>query len=406
MTSSSETGTRRSAIEFNPFDPAFIADPFPVLHRLRREDPVHRSELGFWILTRYDDVATTLRDRRFGAAFDPNEARARMGEQAAFAYVSRRLHNYDPPDHTRLRSLVTKAFTAKRVETMRPHIEELANELLDQVKGERRVDVVGALAHPLPSLVICEMLGVPKDDRPRFSAWTEDIAFLIGPLIEPDRLEAGERAAGEFMDYVRVLVAERRKAPSDDLLSALIGAGEDGDRLSVDELVATVVFLFSAGHQTTRDLTGNGLLALLPHSEQTDRLVAEPDLLLEAVEECLRYDPSVTLTARRALEEVSIRGRKISAGDHVILSISAANRDPAIFSDPDRFDIERRFKEHLTFGGGIHYCLGATLARLELQIIFGCLLRRYPGLRLADEPVRWRQTATFRGPLAVEVVLG
>jgi cytochrome P450 len=289
---------------------------------------------------------------------------------------------------------------------MRPHIEELANELLDQVKGERRVDVVGALAHPLPSLVICEMLGVPKDDRPRFSAWTEDIAFLIGPLIEPDRLEAGERAAGEFMDYVRILVAERRKAPSDDLLSALIGAGEDGDRLSVDELVATVVFLFSAGHQTTRDLTGNGLLALLPHSEQTDRLVAEPDLLLEAVEECLRYDPSVTLTARRALEEVSIRGRKISAGDHVILSISAANRDPAIFSDPDRFDIERPFKEHLTFGGGIHYCLGATLARLELQIIFGCLLRRYPGLRLADEPVRWRQTATFRGPLAVEVVLG
>ena len=366
---------------------------------------MHRSDFGFWVLTRHDDVSQVIRDPRFRVAFSREGSRSQLGDGAAFAYVSRRMSNYNPPDHTRLRSLVTKAFTVKRVESMRPHIQAIADELLDRVRARRQIDVLEALAHPLPSLIICEMLGVPEADRSRFSAWTEDIAFLIAFTIEPERLVAAERAAGEFMDYVRALIAARRNNLGDDLLSALIAAEESGDRLSEDELVATVVFLFSAGHQTTRDLTGNALIGLLRHLDQRDLLAANPALLPEAVEECLRFDPSVVVTARRPVEDVSIRGRRIPAGERVHLSLSAANRDPSVFVDPDRFDIKRQFKEHVTFGGGIHYCLGAALARVELQIIFGTLLRRYPRIRLADAPIQWRKTITFRGPLALEVLL-
>ena len=265
------------------------------------------------------------------------------------------------------------------------------------------MDVIAALAHPLPSLVICEMLGVPKADRPQFSAWTGDIAFLIAPVIAPERLSVAEAAAAAFMDYVRALVRERRGTPGDDLLSALIAAEESGDHLTEDELVATVVFLFSAGHQTTRDLVGNGLLALLRHPQQWQRLGANPSLLPAAVEESLRYDPPVTMTSRRALEQTTIGEIAIAADDRVVVSLSAANRDPARFPDPDRFDLERPNNEPLAFGGGIHDCLGAGLARIEAQIIFGTLLRRYPRLQLAEENIQWRDTFLFRGPVALHV---
>src|SRR5262249_719021 len=333
--------------------------------RLREEDPVHCYAPGQWFLTRYDDVASILRDPRFRTSVIPDLLRARLGDGAAFAYVSRRLTSYDPPDHTRLRSLVTKAFTVQRIEGMRADIQSLADELLDSVQDAHQMDVIASLAHPLPSLVICEMLGVPHADRPRFSAWTEDIAFLIAIAIEPDRLAAGEKAAGEFMEYVRALITRRRAALGADLLSARIAAEQDSYRLSQDELVATVVFLFSAGHQTTRDLTGNGCLALLRHPSQKEQLASHPEFLVEAVEEGLRYDPSVTMTGRRAAKDATIRGRTIRAGDRLSLSISAANRDPAVFANPDRFDLNRPVKEHLSFGGGIHYCLGAALARAE-----------------------------------------
>src|SRR5262249_29103254 len=273
--------------------PEFQSDPSPILRRLRTEDPVHRSRFG-WVLTRYDDVVAALRDQRLGAAFDHEVGRAQLGDGAAFAYVSRRMHNSDPPDHTRLRSLVTKAFTVRRVDALRPHIQALADTLLDQIGGAKTIDVLAALAHPLPSLVICEMLGVPESDRPRFSKWTEDIAFLLLPPVPPHRLATGELAAAEFMTYVRDLIDHRRATPTDDLLSALIAAEQDGDRLSIDELIANVVFLFSAGHQTTRDLVGNGLVALLRHPDQKRRVGADPSRLPALVEECLRYDPSVT----------------------------------------------------------------------------------------------------------------
>ena len=389
---------------FDPFTAEFQADPFPLLRRLREEDPIHRSPLG-WVLTRYNDVVAALQNQSLGAAFDREAGRAHLGDGAAFAYVSRRIHNFDPPDHTRLRSLVTKAFTVRRVEALRPHIQAIADILLDRTNGARTIDVLAALAHPLPSLVICEMLGVRETDRPRFSRWTEDIAFLLLPPVPPHRLEAGEAAAAEFMAYVRDLIEHRRATPTDDLLSALIAAEEHGDRLSIDELIANVVFLFSAGHQTTRDLVGNGLLALLRHPDLKRRVAGDPSRLPALVEECLRYDPSVTATPRRAQEETTIAGTPIAAGDRLILSISGANRDPARFPDPDRFDIDRPNNEPLAFGGGIHYCLGAALARTEAQIVFGTLLRRYPNLELADQTVQWRETWIFRGPVTLQVSL-
>ena len=389
---------------FDPFTPEFQSDPFPILGRLRAEDPVHRSRFG-WVLTRYDDVVAALRNPGLGAAFDREAGRAQLGDGAAFAYVSRRIHNFDPPDHTRLRSLVTKAFTVRRVEALRPHIQGLADTLLDRIGGAKTIDVLAALAHPLPSLVICEMLGVPDSDRPRFSRWTEDIAFLLDVGIPSHRLTAGEAAAAEFMAYVRDLIEHRRATPTDDLLTALIMAEEHGDRLSIDELIANVVFLFSAGHQTTRDLVGNGLLALLRDPDLKHRVARDPSRLPALVEECLRFDPSVTATLRRAREDTTIAGTHIAGGDRLVLSLGGANRDPARFPDPDRFDIDRPNNEPLAFGGGIHYCLGAALARTEAQIVFGTLLRRYPNLELAERAVEWRQTWIFRGPVTLRVSL-
>jgi cytochrome P450 len=394
-------------VVFDPRTPGFTTNPYPLLHRLRAQDPVHRSPMGFWVLTRYADVAMVLRTSRlFGTGATARGMRTRYGDGAALAYVSRRMSNYDPPDHTRLRSLVTRAFTARRVESMRPHIQAIADHLLDAVADAEPIDIVADVAHPLPSLVICEMLGVPEGDRPQFSAWTDAIAFLLAPLIDADRLVAGEAAAGQFMNYVRALVGERRGAPGDDLLSALIAAEETGDRLAEDELVATVVFLFSAGHQTTRDLVGNGLLALLHHPDQWERLIDDRSLVPAAVEECLRFDSPVTMFPRRALEDTDIGGTAISAGEQVYVSISGANRDLARFPNPDRFDLTRGDNEHVAFGGGIHYCLGAALARAEAQILFGTLLDRYPRLQLADNAIQWRETLAFRGPVALHISLG
>jgi cytochrome P450 len=285
---------------------------------------------------------------------------------------------------------------------MRPHIQALADTLLAAVDGTC-MDVIAALAHPLPSLVICEMLGVPEADRPQMSIWTGDIQLVLAPVSTPEQLAMGEKAAAEFMAYIRTLAKERRGTLGDDLLSALLVAEEDGGRLTDDELVATVLFLFSAGHSTTRDLVANGLLALLHHPDQWRRLVLDPALLPAAINECLRYDSPVTLFPRTALADTTIQDTPIAAGEPVFVSISAANRDPARFANPDTFDIDRPNNEHLAFGGGIHYCLGAGLARTEAEIIFSTLLRRYPHLELTEEPSEWRPTFSFRGPVALHV---
>ncbi|HEV2549928.1 MAG TPA: cytochrome P450 [Stellaceae bacterium] len=322
-----------------------------------------------------------------------------------FEYASRRMSNYNPPDHTRLRSLVTKAFTARRVQALRPRIEMIADELLRAVDGAREFDIIETLAHPLPCQVICEMIGVPLTYSPQLSEWTGAVQSVLAPVPLPDRIPAANQAASEFMAFIRALVVERRQRPGDDLLSALIAAEDNGQRLTEEELVTTVLFMFSAGHSTTRDLVGSGLLALLQNRDQWQRVTRDASLVPSTVEECLRYAPSITLFGRRALMDTAVADTPIPAGESVFVSIAAANRDPRRFSDPDRFDISRSDNEHLTFGGGIHFCLGATLARAEAGVIFETLSRRHPGMELAEQTVEWRDTISMRGPKAVRVVV-
>jgi cytochrome P450 len=391
-------------LTFDPTSPEYVADPYPILRRIQEAEPVHRIKMG-WLVTSYEHASTVLRESRFwGSGMTPERRLSIFGSGPMFEYASRRMNSYNPPEHTRLRSLVTKGFTARRVEALRPRIQKIADDLLNAAKGTREFDVLETLAHPLPCQVICDMIGVPLSDSPQLSQWTGTILSVLGrPVAQPERMPAANDAANEFMSYIKALVIKRRATPGEDLLTGLIAAEEDGVRLTEEELVATVLFMFTAGHATTRDLVGSGLLAFMNNRDQWERLVSDPSMAPSAVEECLRYSPSVPLTPRRALQETMLAGTPIPAGEAVLVSIAAANRDPRRFPDPDRFDIGRADNEHLTFGGGIHYCLGAMLARAEAQIIFGSLARRYPKIELAAQTIEWRDTWFFRGPKAVRV---
>jgi cytochrome P450 len=387
---------------FNPLAPEFIADPYPFYHRLRAEDPVHQSPMGFWVLTRYDDVAGMLRDPRFGRKGFERLLAARFGEAGFDMSMLFR----DPPDHTRLRTLVSKAFTPRVVEQMRSHIQQIVDGLLEAVQPKGAMDVVADLAYPLPVTVICEMLGVPDDDRERFREWTVDIARSLDAIAlptGPEVIERGLAARHALAGYFRILIAERRRQPRGDLLSELIAAEEQGDRLTEGELMATILLLFVAGHETTVNLIGNGTLALLRHPDQLRRLRDDPSLIPGAVEELLRYDGPVQRTGRSCSAEVELGGRTIPENSVVLGIIGAANRDPAVFPDPDRLDVARAENRHLAFGWGIHFCLGASLARLEGQIAFGTVLRRLPRLALATAAPEWRQASALRGLKALPV---
>lgn len=404
--------TAPTQIQFNPFLPEFIADPYPFYHRLRAEDPVHRTPLGFWVLTRYDDVVTLLRDQRFGRkGFEPLLA-ALFGSGSEQPGLVTSMLFRDPPDHTRLRALVSKAFTPRVVEGMRPHIQEIADRLLDAVRDTNAMDVIADLAYPLPVVVICEMLGVPTADRDSFRQWSLDIARSLdaigmqatGMLTDPEVVVRGNGARRALTAYFRNgLIPERRKHPRADLLSALIAAEEQGDKLSEGELLATCNLLFVAGHETTVNLIGNGLLALLRHPDQLAALRQDPALIQSAVEELLRYDGPVQRTARIPHTDVEIGGKTIARGEMVVALIGAANRDPARFPEPDRLDITRPDNDHIAFGAGIHFCLGASLARVEAQIALNALLRRMPGLTLATTAPEWRETSVLRGLRALPV---
>ena len=393
-----------SPFMFNPMAPEFVADPYPTYHRLRGEDPVHLSPLGFWVLTRYEDVVSVLRDPRFVKEPIADFVAARLGYTPPGVGLS--MLDRDPPDHTRLRGLVSKAFTPRVVEVLRPHIQQIVDGLLDRVQGRGSMDLIEDFAYPLPVIVICEMLGVPVDDRDRFKQWGLDIARgLDGLLLPPDsdvpqRSLASRRALAE---YFRELIAVRRKAPRADLLSGLIAAEEAGDRLSEDELLATCILLLVAGHETTVNLIGNGTLALLRHPGELRRLREDPGLAGSAVEELLRYDGPVQRTARIPSEDVTLGGRTIGKGEMVMPFIGAADRDPTQFPDPDRLDITRADNRHIAFGWGIHFCLGAPLARVEGQIALTTLARRLPKLALAADTVEYRQSLTLRGLTALPV---
>jgi hypothetical protein len=385
-------------------DPEFVADPYPTYHRLRAEDPVHRSPLGFWVLTRYDDVVAVLRDPRFVKEPLAAVVAARLG--AARPAVPLSMLERDPPNHTRLRSLVSKAFTPRVVEVLRPHVQQIVDGLLDRVEGARAMDLIEDFAYPLPVIVICELLGVPVEDRDRFKAWGLDIARGLDAILLPPDSEVIQRSTASrraLTDYFRELIAERRASPRADLLSGLIAAEEVGDRLSENELLATCILLLVAGHETTVNLVGNGTLALLRHPDQLRRLRENPGLIGSAVEELLRYDGPVQRTARVPSEAVTLGGRTLGEGDLVLPFMGAADRDPAQFTDPDDLDIARTDNRHIAFGWGIHFCLGAPLARVEGQIAINTLVQRLPKLALATDWPEYRQSLTLRGLAALPV---
>jgi len=384
---------------FNPMDPEFLANPYPTYQRLRAEDPVHHSPLDFWVLTRYEDVAAVLRDPRFIKEPLAPFVAARFGV-AVPSGVGLSMLDRDPPDHTRLRSLVSKAFTPRVVEGLRPRIQRIVDDLIARAEAAGSMDLIEEFAYPIPVNVICEMLGVPVEDHERFRGWSLDItrgldSILLPPESEvPRRSGAARHAIGE---YFRELIAERRASPRGDLLSALIAAEEAGDKLSEDELLATCILLLIAGHETTVNLIGNGTLALLRHPAELRRLRETPGLIASAVEELLRYDGPVQRTARIPSTDVTIGGRTIGKGEMVMPFIAAADRDPAQFPDPDRLDLARADNRHIAFGWGIHFCLGAPLARVEGQIAIGTLARRLPNLALATDKLEYRPSLTLRG---------
>ena len=385
---------------FNPLLPEFHADPYPFYRQLREQDPVHQSPLGFWVLTRYDDCVMALRDPRFGREAFAQLLSAVYGDGSETGSLPRSMLFRDPPDHTRLRALVSKAFTPRVIDQMREHIQEIVDRLLDRVQASGEMDVIGDLAYPLPVTVICEMLGVPLGDHQSIRGWSADIARSLDAIGLPSDVEIVERgrvARRAIGDYFRALVPRRRGHPQNDLLTGLIAAEEQGDKLSEGEVIAMCVLLFIAGHETTVNLIGNGLFALLQHPDQLARLQHDPALVPGAVEELLRYDSPVQRTARMTTEEVEVGGRPIAKGAMVVTAIGAANRDPAQFADPDRLDVTRKDVRHISFGYGIHFCLGAPLARVEGQIALGTLLRRAPRLALAETEPEWRESSVLRG---------
>lgn len=389
---------------FSPFVPRVRADPYPVYRALREQDPVHETPFGAYLLTRFDDAEAVLRDKRFSVEhykYADERPATTLGDAFGPSPSDRDLSNVmlfiDPPRHTRLRTLVNKAFTPRAIERLRARVEEIVDELLDTVQTDREMDVISDFAYPLPVRVICEMLGVPAEDRDRIRIWSRQIAPILDPIITAEAQAGIEDAATHLDAYWNALIEERRADLRDDLLSDLIRAEDEGHRLNHDELRSTCNLILIAGHETTMNLIGNGLLALLRDPPQKEKVRKNPGLARSAVEELLRFDSPVHLTARSASERLEFRGTTFEKGQLVIIAIGAVNRDPARFREPERLDIEREPNHHIAFSGGAHFCLGAQLARLEAQIVFPRLLERIPAIELATEEPKYRETITLRG---------
>jgi len=397
---------------WDPLAPGFATDPYTRYARLRREDPVHELEMATlrcFIVTRYDDVVAVLRDPAYSAAKFPERmiADAMAGPDQSFAALARAVSGMmlikDPPDHTRLRALVSKAFTPRVVEGLRQRVEAIVDELLDRAATAGGMDAIREFAAPLPVIVIAELLGVPAADREKFKRWSDEmVPFIDGTLREAGLVEAA-RGAQALEAYFREFIAARRKDPRGDLMSGLIAAHERDDALSEIELVSTAILLLGAGHETTTNLIGNGLLALLRDPGERALLRREPGLAKNAVEELLRYDSPVQLTSRLPRQDVTLRGRRIPAGIEVNVVLGAANRDPLQFPEADRLDLARVDNRHVAFGHGPHFCLGAPLARLEAQVAFSRLVERFPSLSAAGEEASWRPGLVLRGLRALPV---
>jgi cytochrome P450 len=389
---------------FNPLAPEFIRNPYPYYERLRTTDPVHLATFGSFVASRHAEVSLVVRDKRFGKDYVERTMR-RYGPDAmkepVFRNMSLLMLQQDPPDHTRLRGLVIKAFTARRVEDMRPRIQQIVDQSLDRIIPQGKMDLIEDFAFRLPVTIICDMLGIPAEHRETFHTGSRDSGRILEPVpMTADEIKAGNLRLAMGQMYFQQLFELRRKQPGDDLTTQLVQAEEDGSKLSNEELTANIMLLFGAGHETTVNLIGNGLLALHRNPDQLALLKAKPELVTNAIEEFLRYDSSVQMTGRVALEDIEdLGGRKIPKGESVLCLLGSANHDPAVYPDrPDQLDITRPNVKPLSFGGGIHFCLGAQLARIEAEIAISTLLRRLPDLRLDDaENPEWRPTFVLRG---------
>jgi cytochrome P450 len=391
------------AAGFDPADPGFVADPYPTYARLRQAPVGWHEPTGLWLVSRHADVDAALRNRSLHRVFTPRRPADRFHD---WNLVNERaMLELEPPEHTRQRRLVAAAFTPRRVERLRPKIRALADSLLDAALDGGQVELVGGLAEPLPVAVIAELLGVPAADRPLLRPWSNAIVGLYELTPDETVAERAATAAAEFVGYLRDLIAVRRRTPGEDLLSALVAATDGGDRLAEDEVVAVGVLLLNAGHEATVNVIGNGVLALLRRPDQLDRLRRRPDLLPAAADECIRYDTPLSLFQRTAVADVGIGGVSVPAGQRVGVLLGSANRDGEVFDRPDGFDAGRRPNPHLGFGAGIHYCLGAPLARVEVVEAVAALLARFPRLELAAEPPL-RSSFQFRGVRELTVAVG
>ncbi|MBQ0980220.1 MULTISPECIES: cytochrome P450 [Micromonospora] len=387
-------------------------DPYPTYERLRAHGPVVQAMPGMYVVTGYPEADELLRDSRLGVLDDPlrDEVWPNWRDSPAVSSIARSMLRTNPPDHSRMRRLAAGAFSPRRIAGMRDVVRAQAEELLDAIVSRAEdgapVDVLADFAYPLPVGVICELLGVPAADRPLFRRWAGDLTGVLEPEITPEELTVADAGASELRDYFVELIVARRRAPADDLTTALVQVHDaDGDRLTGDELLANLVVLLVAGFETTTNLLGNGLVVLLDHPAAAAGLRADPALAPAYVEELLRYDSPVQLTTRTSTAPVRCGGLDLPSGSTTLLLLGAANRDPRRFPDPQRFDPTRDQAHPLSFGAGPHYCLGAGLARLEAQLAFPMLLRRLPELALAEQP-RHRTRLTLRGYESLLVTLG
>jgi len=386
------------------------ADPYPLYRQMREEDPVH-FDGWVWNLTRHADVMLAFTDPRFSSDrfgppdwLEPDYAR----EVAPLYDVSNLMILFmDPPDHTRLRSLVAQAFSAKMIEAMRPKIQSAVDELLNNAAPSGEMDIIADLANPLPGIVIADMLGVPQEDQPRFKEWANDYARFLGTLsAETELRDDANRAVIELSDYIREVASQRRVEPRDDLITALVQAEDHGERLTHDELVATCFLLLFAGNETTTNLIGNGVLTLLRNPDAHTQLREQPALIRTAIEEFLRWEAPVQFTDRLVLDDIEIGGQRILAGQGVRTILGAANRDPAQFDHPETLDLTRRPNRHIGFAHGIHFCLGAPLARAEGQIAINTLVARFPHLTPTTNHIEWQRNHVFRSLKSLPVSLG
>lgn len=402
----------------NPFLPEVIADPYPVYSHYRETDPVHwgiaanRQLSGAWYLFRYEDVMQVLEDRRFGreghkVRDDIDTAPVPKAYKGFSSMVSNWMVFRDPPNHTRLRLLVNKAFSPKTLENIRPAIVDIADGLLDRVGERVEIDLIDDFAFPLPVMVIAALLGVDPEDRFAFREWALALQHASASRLTPsvEVYEQAEAATQSFIEYFKNAIAKRHAEPRQDLITALAKARYEGDKLNDEEILATCIHLLTAGHETTINLIAKGTLALLRNPEQLLLLRSHPELMPTAVEELIRYDSPVQMLSRWAYEDVEIGGKLIRRGDSVGLILGSANRDPRRFDNPDLLNIQREDNKHCGFGGGIHFCLGSALARAEAQISLNILINRLPKFRLLDETVEWANNIVFHGPRHLRIGL-